>query len=75
MEAEYLAAAEATRDIIWAPKPNWRARVQAGRPNHSPRQSAIRLSANPSTHSRSKHIDIKHHIIRERIEMGTIELE
>ena len=36
-------------------------------------QTAIRLSSNPSMHARSKHIDIKHHLVR-HVEFGTIKL-
>jgi hypothetical protein len=37
-------------------------------------QGALRLAKNPSTHQRTKHIDIKHHLIPELIEGGTIDL-
>ena len=33
---------------------------------------AIQLAQNPTQHSRTKHIDIKHHFIRERIETGDL---
>ena len=37
--------------------------------------AAIRLAENPSSPERSRHINIMHHIIRERVEMGDIALE
>ena len=37
--------------------------------------SAINLSKNPINHSRTKHIDIRHHFLRDNIEKGTICLE
>ena len=37
--------------------------------------SAISLSKNPIQHSRSKHIDIKHHFIRDHVSNGDIALE
>lgn len=37
-------------------------------------QSAIALSANSSTKSRAKHIDIKYHFIREAIANGHVKL-
>ena len=37
-------------------------------------QSAIKLSKNPVSHQRSKHIDIKYHFIRDVIAKGIIEL-
>ena len=36
--------------------------------------SAINLAKNPIQHSRSKHIDIKHHFIRDHIQKGDIEV-
>ena len=38
-------------------------------------QSAIDLSKNPVQHSRSKHIDIQYHFIKDQVEEGTIQLE
>ncbi|KAL2319288.1 hypothetical protein Fmac_028257 [Flemingia macrophylla] len=35
---------------------------------------AINLSKNPVMHSRSKHIKIKHHFIRDYVQRGTFEL-
>ncbi|GKC56923.1 hypothetical protein Tco_1084521 [Tanacetum coccineum] len=37
-------------------------------------KSAIALCCNNVQHSRSKHIDIKHHFIREQVEKGVVEL-
>ena len=38
-------------------------------------QGAIALSQNPKDHSRTKHIDIKFHYIREQISKGNVELQ
>ncbi|KAL2319243.1 hypothetical protein Fmac_028212 [Flemingia macrophylla] len=35
---------------------------------------AVNLSKNPVMHSRSKHIKIKHHFIRDYVQRGTFEL-
>ena len=37
-------------------------------------QGCIALAKNPTNHSRTKHIDIQHHFIRERLESGEISL-
>ena len=37
--------------------------------------SAINLKENPIQHSRTKHIDIKHHFLRDHVENGDISLE
>ena len=38
-------------------------------------QSAVRLAKNQIHHECTKHIDIRHHFIRECVDMGRIELE
>ena len=37
--------------------------------------SAINISKNPVQHSRTKHIDIRHHFIRELVENKSLQLE
>nr|GEW03525.1 retrovirus-related Pol polyprotein from transposon TNT 1-94 [Tanacetum cinerariifolium] len=37
-------------------------------------KSAIAISYNPVQHSRTKHIDVRYHFIKEHVEKGTIEL-
>ncbi|GJR94471.1 hypothetical protein Tco_0266645 [Tanacetum coccineum] len=43
-------------------------------PLYCDNRSAIALCCNNAQHSRSKHIDIRHHFIREQVEKGVIEL-
>ena len=38
-------------------------------------QGAIAMAKNPVGHKRTKHIDIKHHFIREAVRAGTVTLE
>lgn len=38
-------------------------------------QSARKLSLNPVYHKRSKHIDVRHHFVREAIQNGQINVE
>nr|GEX52926.1 reverse transcriptase domain-containing protein [Tanacetum cinerariifolium] len=37
-------------------------------------QSAIAISCNPVQHTRTKHIDVRYHFIKDRVEKGTIEI-
>nr|GEX73164.1 retrovirus-related Pol polyprotein from transposon TNT 1-94 [Tanacetum cinerariifolium] len=43
-------------------------------PLYCDNRSAIALCCNKVQHSRSKHIDIRHHFIREQVERGVVEL-
>ena len=38
-------------------------------------QGAIALAKNPLFHARTKHIDIQHHFVREKVAEGDVELE
>ena len=38
-------------------------------------QGAMALSKNPKNHSRTKHIDVKYHYVRESVDNGTIAVE
>ncbi|GJY73120.1 hypothetical protein Tco_0477551 [Tanacetum coccineum] len=38
------------------------------------KESAIAISCNPVQHSKTKHIDIRYHFIKEHVEMGTVEI-
>ncbi|GKE65103.1 hypothetical protein Tco_1519264 [Tanacetum coccineum] len=37
-------------------------------------KSAIAISCNPVQHSKTKHIDIRYHFIKEHVEKGTVEI-
>lgn len=44
-------------------------------PLHVDNESAIKLVANPEFHQRTKHIDIRHHFIRECVQEGHVEIK
>ena len=77
MEAEYIAGAEAVKDIVWLRSllAELGLKQDGSTRLFMDNQAAMRLAGNPGTHTRSKHIEIKHHIIRERIESGDVDLE
>jgi hypothetical protein len=74
-EAEYMAASEAAKEACWIKRfindlgtaINFKTI-----PLHVDNASAIKLTNNPEFHQRSKHIDIRHHFIRECIDNGDI---
>ncbi|GJV33865.1 retrovirus-related pol polyprotein from transposon TNT 1-94 [Tanacetum coccineum] len=74
-KAEYIAMSGCCAQILWM-------RSQLSdygfAYNHIPlycdNKSAIALCCNNVQHSRSKHIDIRHHFIREQVEKGVVEL-
>ena len=68
-EAEYMAMSSAAQEAIWLR----RLLSSLGfsqKPTilYEDNQGAIALSKNPKSHSRTKHIDIRYHFIREIIE-------
>ena len=72
-EAEYVAAAAATREALWVRK----LMVDLGQPAMTvnmaeDNQACLSLIANPETTGKAKHIDIAHHMVRERVAMGEV---
>ncbi|GJU77386.1 retrovirus-related pol polyprotein from transposon TNT 1-94, partial [Tanacetum coccineum] len=74
-EAEYIAMSGCCAQILWM-----RSQLKDYGflfnkiPLYCDNKSAIALSCNNVQHSRSKHIDIRHHFIREQVENGVVEL-
>jgi hypothetical protein len=76
VEAEYMAATQATKEAIW-----WRTflselgLVIAGSTVLiTDSKGSIDLAKNPEHHARTKHIDIRHHFIREKVADGTVKM-
>ncbi|GJT10189.1 retrovirus-related pol polyprotein from transposon TNT 1-94 [Tanacetum coccineum] len=73
--AEYIAMFGCCAQILWM-RSQWSDYGFAY--NHVPlycdNKSAIALCCNNVQHSRAKHIDIRHHFIREQVEKGVVEL-
>ena len=67
-EAEYIAANEAGKEVIWLKNYlNELGVKQADYVIHCDSQSAIYLSRNSMYHSRTKHIDLRYHWIQDAI--------
>ncbi|KAL0387090.1 UNVERIFIED_CONTAM: Retrovirus-related Pol polyprotein from transposon RE1 [Sesamum radiatum] len=77
VEAEYIAAAATSNQAIWLR----RILEDIGEKQEEPttiycdNKSAIAITKNPVQHSRTKHIDIKYHSLREATTRGEIELK
>jgi hypothetical protein len=74
-EAEYVAAGQCCTQLLWM-----RQTLQDFGYNLSKvpllcdNESAIRLADNPVEHSRTKHIDIRHHFLRDHQQKGDINI-
>ena len=75
-EAEYMALTDAANQAAWYHSflEELGYSVDDPIPLHGDNKGAIDLALNPVTGRRSKHIDIKHHVIREYVEGSTIAL-
>ena len=75
-EAEYMALASTAQESVWLRMLT----AQLGSSSEGPtviyedNQSAMAMCKNPQFHGRSKHIDIKHHYIREQVASNHIKL-
>jgi hypothetical protein len=77
-EAEYVGQTNAVKEAIWLqrflkdidPDPVTGATIIYG-----DNQGAIALAHNDVSHGRNKHMEVKHHFVREKITDGTVELQ
>jgi hypothetical protein len=77
VEAEYMAATQSAKEAMWWRSTLMEMGVELKGPTviHSDSQGSIALTKNPEHHARSKHIDIRHHFVREQVAVGTITLD
>nr|GEZ82611.1 hypothetical protein [Tanacetum cinerariifolium] len=74
-EAEYVSLSTCCTQVLWL-------RTQLTDygfhfdkiPTYCDSKAAIAISCNPFQHSRTKHIDVRYHFIKEKVEKGIIEL-
>ena len=75
-EVEYIAVTEACKEVLWMTK----FLEELGQEQETLRlfcdsQSVVHLNKNPTFHSRSKHIDVRYHWIRDALEAKLLKLE
>ncbi|KAI3782315.1 hypothetical protein L2E82_12357 [Cichorium intybus] len=74
-EAEYVAAAACTSQIIWIQSQLKDYAINMRKiPLFCDSQSAIRICHNPVQHSKTKHIALRYHFIKSHVEEGNIEV-
>ena len=73
-EAEYVSLSSAAQELIWLHRLFKDVGVNVPSPTtiYEDNQGAIDLSRNPKHHNRTKHIDVCHHFVRERVATGEI---
>ncbi|KRZ81194.1 Retrovirus-related Pol polyprotein from transposon TNT 1-94 [Trichinella sp. T8] len=75
-EAEYVAASEAAKDMMWL----MTLFAEVTEVKQKPilfvdNMGAVKLSKNPEFHKRSKHIDVRFHFVREKYNEGKIDIQ
>jgi hypothetical protein len=78
-EAEYIAGMHAAKEAIWLKQlvsEIWKDQI-----TNSPttiyidNQSAIAIAKNPEFHDRTKHIEVRHHFLRQQVDSNAIVLK
>ncbi|GJZ19365.1 retrovirus-related pol polyprotein from transposon TNT 1-94 [Tanacetum coccineum] len=75
-EAEYVAATQASKEAVWL-------KMLLEELGHEQEkitlfcdnQSALYLARNPTFHSKTKHIRVQYHFVREKVEERTVDIE
>ncbi|KAL8156686.1 hypothetical protein AgCh_001692 [Apium graveolens] len=74
-EGEYIAAGSCCAQILWMQQTLQDFGISYSNiPIYCDNTSAINISKNPVMHSRTKHIDVRHHFLRDNVSKGNIEL-
>ena len=74
-EAEYISAASCCAQLLWMRQTLKDYGVSLGTvPLLCDNESAIKIANNPVQHNRTKHIDIRHHFLRDHVANGDIAL-
>jgi hypothetical protein len=75
-EAEYMATTHASKETVWLQRLcSGIGLVQQAVRLDSDSQSAIFLAKNPAYHSKTKHIDVQYHFVRDMVEEKKVLLE
>ena len=74
MESEYMALTEATKELLWLRGLLTELGYESENPTDlfTDNQSALALAKNPVSHARAKHIDVRHHFVRDAIQDNVV---
>jgi len=77
VEAEYVAMSRCAQQMVWMQSWLDEVAIEHSLPGliKGDNRGAIALTKNTKDHGKVKHIDIRHHYIRELLEAGTIAVE
>jgi hypothetical protein len=74
-KVEYVSAGQYCAQLLWMRQTLWDFGYNLSKlPLICDNESAIRLADNPVEHSRTKHIDIRHHFLRDHQQRGDIDV-
>nr|GEW61466.1 retrovirus-related Pol polyprotein from transposon TNT 1-94 [Tanacetum cinerariifolium] len=75
VEAEYVSLSACCVQVLWMRTQLRHYGFQFDKiPMYCDSKAAIAISCNPVQHSRTKHIDVRYHFIKEKVEKGIVEL-
>ncbi|GJT90421.1 hypothetical protein Tco_1079266 [Tanacetum coccineum] len=75
IEVEYVSLSACCAQVIWMRTQLLAYGYKYNQiPMYCNSKSAIAISCNPVQHSKTKHIDIRYHFIKEHVEKGTVEI-
>ncbi|SOV07411.1 uncharacterized protein UDID_18901 [Ustilago sp. UG-2017a] len=76
VEAEFIAATEATREVLFLKQLLHSIGIATGTPTvYSDNTGCIQVSKDPAQHWKLKHIDTKYHFIRNNVQEGRVQIK
>ncbi|SOV03955.1 uncharacterized protein UDID_19367 [Ustilago sp. UG-2017a] len=76
VEAEFIAATEATREVLFLKQLLRSIGIATGTPTvYSDNTGCIQVSKDPAQHWKLKHIDTKYHFIRNNVQEGRVQIK
>jgi hypothetical protein len=74
-EAEYISVGSCCGQLLWMKQTLLDFGVKFKVPFLCDNESAVKIVNNPVQHSRTKHIDIRHHFLRDHVSKGEIKID